>query len=785
VTAEAPRPAGRRGVLVAWLHLGVLWGFAVAQPLFGVLSDSPEFFVARDNTTGDIVLLAFVLVLVPPTVMALVELALSRLPRAQRALHLALVWFLLCVLAIQAIKGIADKSAVFLVPAAAIAGTAGMLAYARWAPARSLLTVLSPAPLLFLASFLLISPVSKLVLPQDDATAEASVKTGVPIVMVVFDEFADTALLDARHRVDRKRYPNFGALAAGSTWYRNAASVADMTPRAVPSILTGIRPGEHPIPIASEMPHNLFTLFGRDHAMNVEEPVTALCPDDLCRRVRDSTGERLSSLASDLWVIGLHRVAPRDVESHLPVVSQGFGGFGNKAAAVKAADGDVAFSTVQNREAAFRRFLGGIDGHTTEPQLNFLHSTVPHVPWEFLPSGQQYVVNGPETPGLADEVWDDDPELVEQAEQRYLLQVGYADRLLGRLFQRLRDAGLYDRSLIVVTADHGVSFRPGEPRRTFTNTTAGEIAPVPLFIKAPGQQRGRVDESRIRTVDVLPTMTRILEVKLPWKTDPPIDDLEMNGVHVSYADFDRLREEALRRELKLFPATDVFDFGIRGATRGGGSSDTAVELDERFDDVDPNGPIVPAYVSGRLSDNRYDRVAIVVNGTVRGTAPTFSESGQIRFAGMIPPSSLRRSGNRVAVYGVDGSRLVALRQEGGETYRLADGRLTTSGGREIPVDPSTIRGFVEQSFYERGRLRITGWSTNQDQPAERIVLFADGKFLASTRPSVKRLDIAKEYGDGATLSGYQLGAAVGRKPEDVQVFAVLDGKASRLPALKG
>ena len=40
------------------MHLAVLWAFAVAKPLFDILADSPDFFVARGNTSGDIVLFA-------------------------------------------------------------------------------------------------------------------------------------------------------------------------------------------------------------------------------------------------------------------------------------------------------------------------------------------------------------------------------------------------------------------------------------------------------------------------------------------------------------------------------------------------------------------------------------------------------------------------------------------------------------------------------------------------------------------------------------------------------
>ena len=64
-------------------------------------------------------------------------------------------------------------------------------------------------------------------------------------------------------------------------------------------------------------------------------------------------------------------------------------------------------------------------------------------------------------------MWTDNQSAVNQYWQRHLLQLGFTDRLLGRLVTRLRRAGLYDRSLLVVTADHGASFRPGDNRRSF------------------------------------------------------------------------------------------------------------------------------------------------------------------------------------------------------------------------------------------------------------------------------------------------------------------------------
>ena len=46
---------------------------------------------------------------------------------------------------------------------------------------------------------------------------------------------------------------------------------------------------------------------------------------------------------------------------------------------------------------------------------------------------------------------------------QYLQQIGYADQFLGRLKKTLESVGFYDEALIIVTADHGVSFQPRAP----------------------------------------------------------------------------------------------------------------------------------------------------------------------------------------------------------------------------------------------------------------------------------------------------------------------------------
>ena len=93
---------------------------------------------------------------------------------------------------------------------------------------RSFVTVLSPAPLIVLLLFLVVSPVRGLLFPSAAGGAVAGPsRSAVPIVHVVLDELPQATLADADGRIDAELFPNFARLAEESTWYRNATTVND------------------------------------------------------------------------------------------------------------------------------------------------------------------------------------------------------------------------------------------------------------------------------------------------------------------------------------------------------------------------------------------------------------------------------------------------------------------------------------------------------------------------------------------------------------------------------
>jgi hypothetical protein len=255
---------------------------------------------------------------------------------------------------------------------------------------------------------------------------------------------------------------------------------------------------------------------------------------------------------------------------------------------------------------------------------------LPHSPWAYLPSGTRYSLR--QAPGWGpDEVWSGNQAAVDQYWQRHLLQLGYADRVLGRLTARLRATGLFDRALVIVTADHGVSFRAGQKRRPLSPANLQDIAYVPLFVKRPGQRAHREVLASSRNTDILPTIAAAVGVRIPWHADghsllgdrAPEPDVVLvkdagRRFVVTAEELEKRREAALRRQLALFgsdqPWSSLFAIGpdrklFGQAVRGGRP---VTDLDP----VDRSGSLVQ--VSGRA---RGRSVVVVANGRVVAVDP--------------------------------------------------------------------------------------------------------------------------------------------------------------------
>jgi hypothetical protein len=690
VRPRAPEPPGSFGR--AGLHLAGLSAFALAQPLFDLLSRNVEFFAVRGSGRWDIVAFALGVVLLPPLVLLALEALAGLLDRrAATALHLVFVGALSGLVVLHAVRAV-NWSTTALLAAAATAGAVTVLLYARAGAARTLLTVLGAAPAVFLALFLFASPVERLLFAAAPEPRLASVPSRAPVVMVVFDEMPTVSLLNRDGEIDAVRYPNFARLAQEATWYRNATTVHEWTSAAVPAILTGRLPEDDELPLYLDHPDNLFTLLGGSYRLNVMESQTHLCPQELCDVAREPFAERVGSLLSDLSVVSGHLLLPEDLAARLPSISGAWRNFrGADEPSVRLQAGPSApggrLAAYDERDLEVETFIRSLA--PGPPTLSFLHVLLPHHPWEYLPDGRRYAVNLPTQPGMVDERWVGDSYFALQAHQRHLLQVGYVDTVVGRILDRLEDIGVYDEALVVFVADHGVAFRPNGERRRVHDQNLEEIAFVPLFVKAPGQRRGSVVDAHVRTIDVLPTMADHLGIRIPWQADgEPATDVSPGDhpqvvVHKSngdravggFEDVVERRDGVLERQVELFGDADgppgLFALGPHPELLGREMDDLASEgpdapTYELYGDswYDPEAPVLPTRIAGEIDGARGgEDVAIAVNGRIAAVTRTFSFAGETLISALLPESAFRPGANQVRLYLVredgDGLRLEA------------------------------------------------------------------------------------------------------------------------------
>ena len=528
-----------------WAHLFLLWGLAVAQPLYDVLGRYPEFLVARTILPFELFLLIFSVSVVCPALLVLTLAFLRRLWRPLFEWGLLLTVSGLSALVLLPIIGKLPISA-WLMAALAISGSLlSGLAYRKLPRARLYLSFLSPAALVFPGYLLVATPIHKLAFPSHESgqarqVAATESNSGTPsVVLIVFDELALFTLLDEQGQIDAVRFPNFARLAAQSTWFRNATTVAESTHSAVPAILTGRYPIPGLLANSGDHPDNLFTWLAETHRLVVFESITQLCPTRLCEPHLGPRWPRVQLLIEDLLTVYAHLVVPRPWTTLLPAVDQGWGNF-------RRADWQL------ERSLAFYESYGGFGalleqmGGSERPTLYYFHASLPHFPWKLLPSGKLYSRDNQSRLFLTKDVWNRDPLVVEHAFQRYLFQLGFADRQLGLLLDKLQESGESEKSLLVVMSDHGLTFTPGGQRRGTNEANAPDLMRVPMFLRQPGQQVGEVSELNAETVDLLPTLSELMGLPLYWQPD---------GWSLLGREADKLRKTL---QPQWFPAPFVF-----------------------------------------------------------------------------------------------------------------------------------------------------------------------------------------------------------------------------------
>lgn len=118
-------------------------------------------------------------------------------------------------------------------------------------------------------------------------------------------------------------------------------------------------------------------------------------------------------------------------------------------------------------------------------------------------------------------------EHTRNARHAYYAMTSYVDDKLGEFMKVLRQTGLMEDTIIVFTSDHGDMM--GERGMWFKQTFFENSTRVPLIIGGPGLPKGKVVESNVSLVDLMPTLLSLAdEGRVDVVT--PIEGTSMTGL---------------------------------------------------------------------------------------------------------------------------------------------------------------------------------------------------------------------------------------------------------------
>lgn len=208
-----------------------------------------------------------------------------------------------------------------------------------------------------------------------------------------------------------------------------------------------------------------------------------------------------------------------------------------------------------------------LDGSSHRRRFLFLHTYEIHDPYthaEFVTGpteGEPPTYSNARHLRLRGQLTGEQKELVSDL---YDGGIAYTDREIGRLFELFESQGVFDRSIVVVTSDHGEQFWEHGSWRHGMNLYDHQLM-VPLIVYLPpelarrvGGRRGvagRVVERQVRLVDLVPTLMELLELPLGHRVDgrslyplftgedlPPVDAFS-ERLNIRYKEAKALRSE--------------------------------------------------------------------------------------------------------------------------------------------------------------------------------------------------------------------------------------------------
>lgn len=280
--------------------------------------------------------------------------------------------------------------------------------------------------------------------------------------------------------------PNLDALAAEGVLFEWAISQAPYTAPSHCSIMTGVYPPEHESSNGRPMRRDL--------------PTLALILDECGYETVAFT----ASITTSSVTTGLHRGFQTYIDSLVPWLALLSRDEFERLLVMHLAD--ISQHLEVRGEVVTDRAIRWLASRDDGPFFAWLHYFDPHKPYAAPePYGSMY--DG----AIADNL------PIADVRECYMGEIAYTDFQLGKVIAALKDRGLYENTLIIVTADHGEAFL--EQHWLYTESTHGKhlydtTQHVPLLVKPLNRDAGgRRVGTQVELVDIFPTILELLAIE--------------------------------------------------------------------------------------------------------------------------------------------------------------------------------------------------------------------------------------------------------------------------------
>jgi arylsulfatase A-like enzyme len=338
-------------------------------------------------------------------------------------------------------------------------------------------------------SLLLLSFLGGLVLWCNPAAPDPDQRPNVLVVLI--DALRADHLGCYGHSRDTS--PIIDSLSRESVLFETAMSPASWTKPSIPSLFTGLYP----------IQHGVFTGNTQDSADRITSDVLRDEHITLAEALREA-GYATGAFVENVQI------------SSFMGFDQGF---------------DVYAEDLGDAQSISNRFIKWLDSGIEGPFFGYVHYLDPHWPYVppapfdtmFSPPAQTSVdFNNVNWKYLERQIQSGDvklsPDDLEAMRSLYDGEIRYTDTALAGILEALRERGLYENTIFVLTADHGEEFME-HGRIGHGNTLYDEVLHIPLIIRAP---RGRVPEGPpgtiadpVSLIDIMPTVLDLAGIEIP------------------------------------------------------------------------------------------------------------------------------------------------------------------------------------------------------------------------------------------------------------------------------